>query len=80
MLRTPLTKIKKGIRVKIVEVAMGRQASARLSALGLRVGAYVTKISSFAMRGPVTLKVGSATIALGHSMAEKVFVEGQKVS
>lgn len=71
----PLTKLKKGVRAKVVETASGKQASHRLSMLGIRVGGYVVKLSSFALRGPVTVKVGSSTLALGHGMAEKVMVE-----
>ncbi len=47
----------------------------RLSSLGLRPGMWLTKISAFALKGPVTVKVGQTTLALGHGMAEKIFVE-----
>lgn len=71
----PLTKIEKGVRAKVVEITSGKQAAHRLSTLGIRLGSYVVKISTFALKGPVTVKVGSTTIALGHGMAEKVMVE-----
>ena len=71
----PLTKLKKGVRAKVIEIASGKQVAHRLSTLGIRLGGYVVKISTFALRGPVTIKVGSSTIALGHGMAEKVIVE-----
>ncbi|MFH0877868.1 MAG: FeoA family protein [Candidatus Omnitrophota bacterium] len=71
----PLTKLGKGKKATIVELNAGRQGSHRLSSLGLRLGRHITKISSFALRGPVTVKAGSTTIALGHGMAEKVIVE-----
>lgn len=70
-----LAKLKKDTRAKVVEVAGGRQVALRLSTLGLRPGSHFLKVSSFALRGPVTVKVGSTTIALGHGMAEKVLVE-----
>lgn len=70
-----LAKLKKGSKVKILELAAGKEAAGKLSALGLRLGAQVTKVSSFALKGPVTVRVGSTTIALGHGMAEKVIVE-----
>ncbi|MBI5874033.1 MAG: ferrous iron transport protein A [Candidatus Omnitrophica bacterium] len=70
-----LTKLKKGSRAKVIEVTAGKHLALKLSNLGLRLGAHLFKVSSFALNGPVTVKVGSTTIALGHSMAEKVFVE-----
>ena len=75
MPKMTLTKLKKGKSAKVVEVAGGKQVSHRLSSLGLRVGVSVSKISDFALKGPVAVKVGSTTIALGHTMAEKVMVE-----
>jgi Fe2+ transport system protein FeoA len=80
MNRIPLTKLKKGLKVRIIEVTGGRQMAHRLSTLGLRPGACLTKISAFALRGPVTVKVGSTTIALGHGMAEKVMVDARQES
>ena len=77
MHKISLVRIKKGIKVKIVEITAGKLASSRLSSLGLRIGACVTKISVFAMRGPITVKVGSTTLALGHTMAEKIIVDAR---
>ncbi len=70
-----LTKLKRGGKAKIIEVAAPKQMVLRLSALGLRPGASLEKIGTFVLRGPITVKVGRATIALGHSMAKKVMVE-----
>jgi Fe2+ transport system protein FeoA len=70
-----LARLKKGTKARIVEVTAGKQMSLRLSTLGLRLGAQILKINAFALRGPVTVKIGSTIIALGHGMAEKVLVE-----
>ena len=75
MRRVPLTKIKKDTKVKIIEVNAGKLVALRLSSLGLRPGLLMTKISGFVLRGPVTVKVGQTTLALGHGMAEKILVE-----
>ncbi len=72
-----LTSLKKGHKAKIVAISAGKQAAQRLSALGLRKGAVIVKFSAFALNGPVTIKVGSTTLALGHGMAEKILVEPQ---
>ena len=80
MHKTSLNKAKKNVKVKIFEISAGRMATVRLSALGLRPGVSVIKISSFALRGPVTLKVGRSTIAIGHGMAEKIVVDSKPAS
>lgn len=75
MHKMTLTHIKKGVKVKVVDLSVSKQIAVRLSSLGLRPGVLITKINAFALKGPVTVKIGRTTIALGHSMAEKIFVE-----
>jgi ferrous iron transport protein A len=47
----------------------------RLHSLGIRPGRRVTKVSGMFMRGPVTLQVGRAQVAIGYGMAGKILVE-----
>ena len=47
----------------------------RLEALGIRPGKKVTKISSMFFRGPVTLRVDNAQVAIGFGMANRILVE-----
>ena len=47
----------------------------RLNALGIRPGKRITKVSAMFMRGPVTLQVDRAQIAIGFGMAGKIVVE-----
>jgi Fe2+ transport system protein FeoA len=47
----------------------------RLQALGVRPGKRITKLSGMFMRGPVTLQVGQAQLAIGYGMAGKILVE-----
>ncbi len=47
----------------------------RLSALGIRPGKRLTKVSAMFMRGPVTVRVGGTEIALGFGMASRIVVE-----
>jgi len=47
----------------------------RLEALGIRPGKKVTKISSMFFRGPVTLKIDNAQVAIGFGMANRILVE-----
>jgi Fe2+ transport system protein FeoA len=75
MNKISLVRVKKGIKVKIVELPSGKLLASRLSSLGLRVGTCVTKVSAFALKGPITVKVGSTTLAIGHTMAERIIVD-----
>jgi ferrous iron transport protein A len=47
----------------------------RLETRGIRIGHKITKISNQLMRGPVTVKVGHTTLAIGHGIASRVMVE-----
>jgi ferrous iron transport protein A len=53
----------------------------RLHSLGIRPGRRITKVSGMFMRGPVTLQVGRAQVAIGYGMAGKILVEveGEKL-
>ncbi len=47
----------------------------RLNSLGIRSGKRITKISSMIMRGPVTIEVDRAQVAIGFGMARRIIVE-----
>jgi len=46
----------------------------RLRAMGIRPGKRVTKISAMFMRGPVTVQVDRAQLAIGYGMASRIIV------
>ncbi|MBN1376212.1 MAG: ferrous iron transport protein A [Dehalococcoidia bacterium] len=69
-----LNQMTSGTSGMIHEIAGGHGLRRRLEALGIRQGCQVTKISSYFLRGPVTLRTGSTQIAIGHGMASKIFV------
>ncbi len=73
--RTTIARMKTGQVGVVVDVHGGHGLTRRLSALGLRPGKRVRKVSSMFMRGPVTVQVDSTQIALGFGMADKVEVE-----
>jgi ferrous iron transport protein A len=56
-------------------IAGGQGLLHRLDALGIRTGKRVTKISSMLLRGPVTVQVDRATLAIGSGMAAKILIE-----
>ena len=59
----------------VVQVFGGRGLIRRLDALGIRPGKKVTKVSAMLFRGPVSLRIGSAQVAIGFGMACKILVE-----
>jgi len=59
----------------VVQALGGRGLINRLSALGIRPGKKITKVSSMFMHGPVTIQVGNAQLAIGFGMARKITVE-----
>ena len=60
---------------KVVEIQGGHGMVNRLSALGIRPGKKITKVSSMLMRGPVTVRTGSTRLAIGYGMANRILVE-----
>ncbi len=78
MKRIDLTKMKEGERGIVVELSGGCGLLSRLSALGIREGTEIKKVSSQLMRGPVIIQVGNTQIAIGFGMARKIIVEKKK--
>ena len=76
--RVDLVELADGGAGVVVEIRRGRGATARLDAMGIRPGVKVAKVSGFRMRGPVTVRVGRATVAVGHGMASAVIVDEEK--
>ena len=71
----PLSQMEAGHSGIVVQIQGGRGLINRLSSLGIRPGQRITKISSMFMRGPITIQVGNAQVAIGFGMANKVMVE-----
>lgn len=69
-----LNQMASGMSGIVQEIAGGHGLKRRLEALGIRPGCQVTKISSYFLRGPVTLRAGSTRIAIGYGMANRIFI------
>ncbi len=69
-----LTQIAIGKEVKVVEINAGKQFNRKIEAMGLRVGVKIKKLSAQVLKGPVTIKIGSTKVAIGHGMAKKILV------
>jgi len=70
-----LARMKTGRSGTVVRIEGGRGLVNRLSALGVRPGRRITKVGSMFMRGPVTIQLGNAQVAVGFGMANKIIVE-----
>ena len=71
----PLSRMEAGQSGIVVQIQGGRGLINRLSALGIRPGQKISKLSSMFMRGPVTIQVGNAQVAIGFGMARRITVE-----
>jgi ferrous iron transport protein A len=70
-----LNQLNAGESGTVTEIVGGKGMVSRLAAMGILPGKKVTKVSSMLFRGPVTLQVGRAHVAIGFGMAKKVIVE-----
>ena len=70
-----LTQMQTGQNGIVVQIEGGHGLINRLNSLGIRPGKRITKISSMIMRGPVTIEVDRAQVAIGFGMARRVIVE-----
>ncbi|MFH0827513.1 MAG: FeoA family protein [Candidatus Omnitrophota bacterium] len=75
MRKVSLVQMKENQRGKVFEITSGSVLAGRLMSMGIYKGREITKLSHFALRGPVALKVGRTVMALGHGMASKIIVE-----
>ena len=70
-----LTDMKSNQSGRVREIHGGPGLANRLDAMGIRPGKKITKLSSMMMRGPVTVQVDNAQLAIGFGMARKIIVE-----
>jgi len=74
-----LAQMQTGQSGTVVQIQGGYGLVNRLNALGIRPGKRITKIGSMLMRGPVTIQVDRAQVAIGFGMAKRVIVELDQV-
>jgi ferrous iron transport protein A len=72
--QTTLVRMRAGQSGTVVQIQGGRGLVNRLNGLGIMPGKKITKISSMVMRGPVTIEVDRARVAIGFGMASRVIV------
>lgn len=64
-----------GETVRITRIEAGKGAASHLNHLGLNVGNVVTVSRRSNLRGPIVVKYRGTDIAIGHGIAQKIFVE-----
>ena len=69
-----LVQLKRGQSGRVIQIMGGHAITRRLSALGIRPGKRLTKVSAMFMKGPVTIRVGGTEIAIGFGMASRIIV------
>jgi ferrous iron transport protein A len=69
-----LADMKVNERGTIVEIQGGEAFARRLEAIGMVPGKTVLKTSALSSKGPVTIEIDRARLALGYGMAERVLV------
>jgi len=69
-----LVETRPGDEVIIGTTKAGRGAARRLWDLGLLPGTKVKNVASHPFRGPILLKVGECTVAVGRNLASRIHV------
>jgi ferrous iron transport protein A len=72
--QTTLARMQAGQSGTVVQIHGSHHMFGRLSALGIRPGKRITKVSSMFMHGPITIQLGTAHVAIGFRMANKIIV------
>jgi ferrous iron transport protein A len=70
-----LIQMRRRQRGTVLQIKGGHGLVRRLNALGILPGKKITKVSAMLMRGPVTIEVDRAQIAIGFGMAQKIIVK-----
>jgi ferrous iron transport protein A len=75
MRKISLIQMRENQKVKVSEISGGRILQHKMMSMGIYPGRKITKLSHFAIRGPVVVKVGRGVLALGYGVAAKIIVE-----
>jgi Fe2+ transport system protein FeoA len=75
MKKVLLIQMKENQKGRVWEISGGSALQHRMMSMGIYAGREITKLSHFALRGPVTIRVGRSMLALGHGMAGKITLE-----
>jgi len=68
-----LADIPQGRTMKIVMMEGSSAFLKKLDNLGIRTGDTIVKVNAHILRGPIIVNVKNSQIALGHTMAKKIW-------
>ena len=77
-MKVDLTQMRPGESGVIIEVQGGCGMTRRVQSMGVRPGKRIAKISSHFWRGPQTIQVDNAQIAIGYGMAKRIMVQVER--
>jgi len=75
---TQLNELKNGEEGIIISFNGGQGLINKLNAMGVRTGKKVTVISDSFIGGPVTIKIDTNTVSIGHGMASRITMEVER--
>jgi len=75
MRKISLIQMRENRKVKVSGISGGRILQHKMMSMGIYPGREIMKLSHFALRGPVAVRVGRSVLALGHGVAAKIIVE-----
>lgn len=70
----PIIFLKPNEKGKVVKLSGGKKFFEKMNSLGIYNGVVIEVISKF-NNGPVIIKIGDSRLAIGHNMAQKIFVQ-----
>jgi Fe2+ transport system protein FeoA len=75
MTKLSLIQMREDQKAKVLDVSGSKGFQHKMMSMGIYPGVEITKVSHFALQGPVTIRVGRGTVALGHGIAARISVE-----
>ena len=75
MTQISLIQMKQNQKARIQMVSGSNGFQHRLMSMGIYPGIEITKVSHFALKGPVTVRIGRSNLAFGHGIAARIIVE-----
>jgi ferrous iron transport protein A len=70
-----ITSLPFGIAARIVRIEGGHSVWGRLNEVGLHIGDYIKVIRQAPFHGPLLVRCNEQEIAIGRSIAAKIFVQ-----
>jgi Fe2+ transport system protein FeoA len=74
MRKLSLVQLRENQKAKVSEISGGRILQHKMMSMGIYPGTEITKLSHFALRGPLAVRVGRSVLALGYGVAAKIIV------